>query len=87
VLAADLDRGAGLAQETLDGTRLRAGLWQQEFEGDALPELHVLRGNHDAHPPDAQDALDPVLSRQGFAHLHGCAVTHVPSSALHCIID
>ena len=70
VLAADLDRGARLADEALYelgvGTRVR----DQELEGHLLTELEVSDLNHDAETGAARDALDPVLSGEYLAFAH-----------------
>ncbi len=67
VLALDLHGGARLALEAREGLRVGERLRQEEFQRDLLVELDVVRRDDDAHPANAEDALDAVLSRKDVA--------------------
>ena len=81
VLAADADGGLGLPQEPLHHLLVLEHGREEELDGDPLIELEVPRRDHGAHPPEADDALDPVLaeddvtrlrlSQEGVGLLHG----------------
>ncbi len=81
VLALDLHGGARLAQEARDRVGAADGLRQQELERHLFVELKVVRGDDDAHPADAEHALDPVLSRDHVAgrEVDVRAAVHHPS--------
>ncbi len=71
VLALDLHRRTRLAHKPRDGLRALQRLGQQELQRDPLVELHVVGGDHYAHPSDPEDALDPVLARDDIALANG----------------
>jgi hypothetical protein len=71
VLALEAGGGLGLAEKARDRVRDLQRLRQHELDRYALFELHVLGGDHHAHPADAEHALDFVLAREDFAGLDG----------------
>src|SRR5205807_670922 len=58
VVALDLDRRLGLANEARDGVGGRRAVGEEELHGHGLVELRVRRGDDDAHAADAEHALD-----------------------------
>ena len=62
VLAANSRSGPRLAAETLFGVAQLHRLGANEFHRDALRELDVPSGHHDAHGAGADDTLDAVLA-------------------------
>ena len=67
VLARQGGSGARLALEAADRGAVRRGLAAHELDGDLLTELHVTRGDDDAHPADAEHPLDLVLRGDDLA--------------------
>jgi hypothetical protein len=69
VLARDLHRRPGLANETGQRVGVADRLGQEEFQRDPLVELNGVRSDNDAHPADSENALDAVLAREDVAFL------------------
>ena len=87
-------RASRAKRATASGLLERLG--QEELERDLLVELHVMRGDDDPHPADAEHALDAVLAvddlafadaaRQGFyRHDHSSPAGKVASGLQVCI--
>ena len=70
VLVAQFDRGARLAEEAGDVVLVAERARKHEFESHALIELQVGRSDDDAHPTDAEHALDTVFLSEYFTFLH-----------------
>ena len=66
VLALDLHRRPGLADETGHGFGAPERLGEQELDGHPLVELQVVRRDDDPHAAHAQDPFDPILARQNI---------------------
>jgi hypothetical protein len=71
VLAPDLERRLGFAEEARHGVGGRTRLGEEELERDLLPELHVPRGHDDAHTAGADDAFDRVFARENVSLAYG----------------
>ncbi len=83
VLALDLDCCARLTREPRDGFCVGQRLGQHELDRHLLVQLQVARGDHDAHSPNTQHALDAVLAGQHLAFddflMHALAAGAPPS--------
>ncbi len=62
VVALEAHGGPRLAREALDQPRVREAPGEHELERHLLIELQVRRRDDDAHPTDAEDAVDAVLA-------------------------
>ena len=67
VLALDPHRRARLTKKPGDGLRVTGRLREQELDRVRFLELEVGNGEDDAHPSDADDAIDPVLVRDDLS--------------------
>jgi hypothetical protein len=70
VLALDPHGGARLAPEPFDDLGTLRGLAQQELQRDALAEVDVRRGKHDAHTAGTDLTLEAVLAGDEVTSLY-----------------
>ncbi len=80
VLAVDRRRGARFAKEPLDRARVVRFL-SHELDRDAAPEIHVPRGDDDAHTAFAEHAFDAVFLGNERAGLDAHGETFMICSA------
>ena len=67
VLALHARGGAGLTREALDDLRVLGGFREEKLDGNALIEMDVRGGHHEAHAALSEHALDAVLVRENLA--------------------